>query len=49
MHNRPDTTGFNLSSAFKSHCRKYDHLIAIASLIASVFVAAITGTLMIIG
>ncbi|MEN5277337.1 hypothetical protein ABE527_10330 [Brucella sp. TWI432] len=43
MHNRPGTTGFNLPSAFKSHSRKHDHLIAIASLIASVCVAAILG------
>ncbi|MEN5297707.1 hypothetical protein ABE530_05050 [Brucella sp. TWI559] len=36
-------SGFNLPSAFKSHSRKHDHLIAIASLIASVCVAATLG------
>lgn len=43
MRNLPDSNGFNLPSAYKSHERKHDHLIAIASLIASVCVATIVG------
>lgn len=35
--------GFNLPSAYKSRDRQLDHLVAIASLIASVAIAAIVG------
>lgn len=41
--------GFNLPSAYKSSTRQHDHLIAIASLIASVCVMSIVGAQMIFG
>ncbi len=41
--------GFNLPAAYQAHNRKHDHVIAIASLIASVFVASTVGAQMIFG
>ncbi|MFS2326538.1 hypothetical protein U2P60_14165 [Brucella sp. H1_1004] len=35
--------GFNLPAAYQAHNRKHDHMIAIASLIASVCVVTIVG------
>lgn len=41
--------GFNLPAAYQSTSRRYDHMIALASLIASVFVASTVGVQMIFG
>lgn len=41
--------GFNLPAAYQAHNRKHDHMIAIASLIASVFVASTVGAQLIFG
>lgn len=52
MQNKPQTAaadGFNLPAAYKSSGRQHDHLIAIASLIASVCVMSIVGANMIFG
>lgn len=38
-----DCSSFHLPSAFKLHNRKHEHLIAIASLVASISVVTIIG------
>ncbi|MCX2696368.1 hypothetical protein [Ochrobactrum chromiisoli] len=41
--------GFNLPIAYQASRRRYDHMIAIASLIASVFVVSTVGAQIILG
>lgn len=43
MRNSSKTHGFSLPSAYKSAARQHDHVIAIATLIASICVMSIVG------
>lgn len=43
MHNHPNSTGFNLPSAYQSHDNKFSYLIVLAVFFASSSAAAIIG------
>ncbi|WP_421565937.1 hypothetical protein [Ochrobactrum sp. EDr1-4] len=43
MHERPSSEGFNLPTAYKSHDKKLNQKVVLATLFASASVAAILG------